>query len=306
MIFKKSRITLLISILILLSANPAYASPTITISQNEISVPFFGTPAKSAKIPTRIVSLANGAAEVIVSLGLKSHLVGRDIASSFTGDARIPIVTQAHAISAEKVLAVRPTLVLINASTGPAAALKQLRSAGVKIAIIPEAYSLSGMRFKYASILRALSINPKDPVAIKLLDSIPDLSQNLGGQTGIAFLYLRGTSGIYLLGGKGSGADALIRMAGGTDVGATQGSNPFMPLTPEALVAINPSIILVMQKGLESVGGSKGLFALSGIAQTPAGINQKVIAVDDSLLLAFGPRTQGLIIKLATAIESLK
>ena len=79
-----------------------------------------------------------------------------------------------------------------------------------------------------------------------------------------------------------------------------------MPLTPEALVSINPSILLVMQKGLESVGGSKGLFALAGVAQTPAGINQKVIAVDDSLLLAFGPRTQGLISKLTDAIGSLK
>lgn len=296
----------MISTLILFATTPAFASQTITISQNEIPVPLFGSPVKSAKIPMRIVSLANGAAEVIVSLGLKSHLVGRDIASSFTGDAHIPIVTQAHAVSAEKVLAVRPTLVLINASTGPAAALKQLQSAGIKIAIIPEAYSLTGMRSKYKSILKAISLNSKDPVAIKLLDSIPKISQNLAGQVGIAFLYLRGTSGIYLLGGKGSGADALIHMAGGIDVGATQGSNPFMPLTPEALVAINPSIILVMHKGLESVGGPKGLFTLSGVAQTPAGINQKVIAVDDSLLLAFGPRTQGLISKLTNAIESMK
>lgn len=304
--FKKSRITLLISTLFLLSVTSAFASPTITISQDEIPVPIFGSPAKSAKIPTRIVSLANGAAEVLVSLGLKTNLVGRDIASSFTGDANIPIVTQAHAISAEKVLAVHPTLLLINASTGPTTALKQIASAGIKIAVIPEAYSLTGMRSKYLSILKAISMNVHDPVAKKLLASIPVVSSDATRQTGIAFLYLRGTSGIYLLGGKGSGADALIQIAGGIDVGATKDSNPFMPLTPEALVAINPSILLVMQKGLESVGGSKGLFALSGIAQTPAGINQKVIAVDDSLLLAFGPRTQGLITKLANAIESLK
>lgn len=297
---------LLISIFILLSTTSTFASSTVIINQNEIPVPLFGSPAKSAKIPTRIVSLANGAAEVIVSLGLKSHLVGRDIASSFTGDADIPIVTQVHALSAEKILAVHPNLVLVNASTGPAAALKQLRSAGVKIAMIPEAYSLSGMRSKYTSILKAISLSINDPVAIKLLNSIPKNSQNIAGQTGIAFLYLRGTSGIYLLGGKGSGADALIQKAGGIDVGATKASKPFMPLTPEALVAINPSIILVMQKGLESVGGPTGLFALSGVAQTQAGINQKVIAVDDSLLLAFGPRTQGLITKLANAIESMK
>lgn len=303
---RKSKFIFLSLILVSLVPKPVFASPTITISQNQIPVPVFGSPLKSANIPTRIVSLANGAAEVIVSLGLKSHLVGRDIASSFTGDSSIPIVTQAHAVSAEKVLAVRPTLVLINSSTGPATAIKQLRSSGVKIATIPEAYSISGMRSKYTSILKAISLNSNDPVALKLLDSIPKNSQILPGQTGIAFLYLRGTSGIYLLGGKGSGADALIQKAGGVDVGATNASKPFMPLTPEALVAINPSIILVMKKGLQSVGGPNGLFALSGVAQTQAGINQKVIAVDDSLLLAFGPRTQGLITKLTNAIESMK
>lgn len=304
--FTRTKVVILFSSLLLYVFPSAQAAQVITISQNEIPVPLFGSPTKSAKIPTRIVSLANGAAEVLVSLGLKTHLVGRDIASSFTGDTKIPIVTQGHALSAEKVLALHPTLVLINPSTGPGTALKQLRSAGIKIAVIPEAYSLTGMRTKYLSVLKAISLNVEDPVALKLLGSIPVISHAVTGQTGIAFLYLRGTSGIYLLGGKGSGADALIQIAGGIDVGATKDSNPFMPLTPEALVSINPSILLVMQKGLESVGGSKGLFALAGVAQTPAGINQRVIAVDDSLLLAFGPRTQGLISKLTDAIRSLK
>ncbi len=304
--FKRTKVVILFSSLLLYAFPCAQAAQVITISQNQIPVPIFGSPSKSTKIPTRIVSLANGAAEVLVSLGLKTHLVGRDIASSFTGDTNIPIVTQAHALSAEKVLAVHPTLVLINPSTGPTSALKQISAAGIKIAVIPEAYSLTGMRTKYLSILKAISLNVEDPVALKLLGSIPVISHAVTGQTGIAFLYLRGTSGIYLLGGKGSGADALIQIAGGIDVGATKDSNPFMPLTPEALVSINPSILLVMQKGLESVGGSKGLFALAGVAQTPAGINQKVIAVDDSLLLAFGPRTQGLISKLTDAIGSLK
>jgi iron complex transport system substrate-binding protein len=61
-----------------------------------------------------------------------------------------------------------------------------------------------------------------------------------------------------------------------------------------------------MIKGLASVGGVKGLIALPGIAQTNAGKNARVIAVDDSLLLSFGPRTPDLLSKLAVALNEVR
>ena len=122
----------------------------------------------------------------------------------------------------------------------------------------------------------------------------------------IAFLYLRGTSSIYLVGGKGSGADYLIEATGAVDVGAEKLSKPFTPLTAETMAQLNPDLILVMIGGLESVGGVSGLVELPGIAQTPAGKNLQVVAVDDSLLLSFGPRTPSLISELATAFGVVK
>jgi iron complex transport system substrate-binding protein len=118
----------------------------------------------------------------------------------------------------------------------------------------------------------------------------------------VAFLYLRGTSAIYLLGGKGSGADDLITRAGGVDVGAEAGLPPFTPLTAEALANLNPDVILVMTKGLESVGGVAGLTQLPGVAQTSAGREGRVIAVDDTVLLSFGPRTSALVQLMAKAL----
>jgi iron complex transport system substrate-binding protein len=117
----------------------------------------------------------------------------------------------------------------------------------------------------------------------------------------IAFLYLRGTSSIYLVGGQGSGADYLINATGAIDVGAQKLDKPFTPLTAETMALLNPDLILVMIGGLESVGGVSGLVDLPGIAQTTAGKNRQVIAVDDSLLLSFGPRTPSLIEKMAAA-----
>jgi iron complex transport system substrate-binding protein len=110
---------------------------------------------------------------------------------------------------------------------------------------------------------------------------------------------------VYLIGGPGSGADSLLQSLGAVDVGAQTLNRPFNTLTAESLAALNPDVILVMSKGLESVGGVKGLIKLPGVAQTSAGKNSAVIDVDDSLLLSFGPRTPSLLDQLAKALKQV-
>jgi iron complex transport system substrate-binding protein len=58
-----------------------------------------------------------------------------------------------------------------------------------------------------------------------------------------------------------------------------------------------------MTKGLESVGGIAGLTKLPGVAQTNAGRDGRVIAVDDTVLLSFGPRTAALVQLMAQALK---
>ena len=49
--------------------------------------------------------------------------------------------------------------------------------------------------------------------------------------------------------------------------------------------------VLVMSKGLASVGGTDGLVKIPGVAQTPAGTKRRVVSVEDGVLLNYGPRT---------------
>ena len=77
-------------------------------------------------------------------------------------------------------------------------------------------------------------------------------------------------------------------------------------MTAEAIATLNPDIFLVMSKGLESVGGVDGLVQLPGIAQTQAGKNRAIVAVDDSLLLSFGARTPSLLTELAGALNEVQ
>jgi iron complex transport system substrate-binding protein len=287
--------------LIALSGCGAQVSTAIDISHAK-PVTVAATEIPQAK---RIIALSNGSAEIISALGFKSQLVGRDIASTDSDLTSVPIVTSGHQVIPEKIISLNPDLVLIDKSTGPQNALDALRAARIKVVEIPEAWTLSDIPIKVTSIATALGT----PVGGKALNSamaaVTRPLGNLKAGTRMVFLYLRGGSAIYLIGGKGSGADSLISAIGGVDVGAAQLKIPFNALTSEEMIALNPQVILVMTKGLASTGGVSGLIALPGVAQTDAGKSKRIISVDDSLLLSFGPRTPDLLLQLQKALEKV-
>jgi iron complex transport system substrate-binding protein len=250
---------------------------------------------------SRVVVLANGVAEIIDALGGHSILVGRDISSTEKSMADIPIVTSGHQIISEKVVALKPSLVIIDASSGPKAAIDQIKSAGIRVVQTPESWTLSDIAPKVSAVAAAIGAQNAGTQLIAAMEkSFAD--SRISTPARVVFLYLRGTSSIYLIGGPGSGADSLIAAIGASDVGAQSLPHAFNTLTAEALAAAQPDVILVMSKGLESVGGVKGLVKLPGVAQTPAGKNSRIIDVDDSLLLSFGPRTPSLVSALSKAL----
>ncbi|ASY28855.1 iron complex transport system substrate-binding protein [Candidatus Planktophila lacus] len=254
---------------------------------------------------TRVIALANGSAEILVSLGLKPILIGRDIASTEEVLLDIPIVTSGHQVVAENILKLNPDLVLIDDATGPLAAIKTLRENGIKIVQVRQAWTLSDINLKIADIAGAVGAIPSGVALSEKINQSLSEVKKADRKARIAFLYLRGGNSIYLLGGKGSGADSLITAINSVDAGAEFSKDPFTPVSAEVLAELNPDVILVMSKGLASVGGVAGLKALPGVAQTSAGKKGRILAVDDSLLLSFGPRTPDLILQMAASVDEL-
>ena len=288
------------------SAEPV--SRVVTITSADVPMPPAPTEAAApptADAPRRIVSLATGVGETVAALGAADRLVGRDETSDVPAIAAVPVVTKAHAVSAEKVLSLTPDLVLVDAATSPPEALAQIRDTGVAVVEVPEAWALADIEPRTLAVAAAIGVPvaAAQSVARQAVGGTASTTPPAAGPT-VAFLYLRGTSAIYLIGGRGSGADALVAAAGGVDAGAAEGLEAFVPLTAEAVAALDPDVILVMVKGLESVGGVDGLVQLPGVAQTRAGRERRVVAVDDTLLLSFGPRTGELVSALAAALAT--
>ena len=277
-------------------------SHNFTISQNDVSA--ISIDSTSSFSVSRVVVLANGVAEIMNSLNAGSILVGRDISSTEKAVKNVPIVTSGHQVIAEKVIAVNPDLVIIDASTGPKAALDQIKAAGIRIVQTPESWTLADISVKVGAVAAAIGA-PQQGALLNTAISAAIETSTLPSTPQIVFLYLRGTSSIYLVGGPGSGADSLISAIGAVDVGAASLPRPFNTMTAESLATLNPDVIIVMTKGLQSVGGITGLLKLPGVAQTNAGKNHAIIDVDDSLLLSFGPRTPSLVVALSEKVSAV-
>ena len=256
---------------------------------------------------SRIVPLSGNIAEVVFDLGLGGSVVGRDVSATFPEAADLPLVTRGHDVSAESVLSLRPTLVLADEETGPPEALDHLRNVGVPVLVLERPDAVEDIEGRIRAIASALGL----PAAgerlvddtLARLDEVRASVPTVDDPPTVAFLYLRGTASVYLLGGPGAGTDSMIEHAGGVDAGTTLGlADAFTPITSEAMVEAAPDVLLLTTTGLESVGGRDGLLSIPGVAQTPAGRDGRVITVEDGLLFNFGSRTPE---ALATIVEQL-
>ncbi|MEU7961615.1 heme/hemin ABC transporter substrate-binding protein [Micromonospora humida] len=258
---------------------------------------------------TRIlpVNLYGSIAEIVFSLGLGGNVVGRDTSTTFPAAAHLPVVTPAgHDLSAEAVLALAPTVILADDSIGPPETLRQLRAAGIPVVLVAAEQTLDAVPGHVRAVAAALGVGAAGDRLVTRIEA--DIAAARAGVPAdaaprVAFLYLRGTAGVYLIGGRGAGSDAMIEAAGGVDAGSAIGLAKFRPLTSEGLINAAPDVILVMSGGLESVGGVDGLLRLPGVGQTPAGAARRVVDMDDGVLLTFGTRSGQVVRALADALH---
>ena len=259
------------------------------------------------------IDMSGSIAATVWGLGLGENLVGRDISTTFPGTEELPVVTSGgHAINAESILALRPSVIVTDGSIGPRDVLTQLREAGIDVVFVGDDPSFAGAAQLARDVAAALGVVPTGELLAERIAA--DVEAKVAEIAAIAptaeadrvrmiFLYLRGGSGIYYLFGEESGAGDLIRGLGGVDVAGEIGWTGLKPMTDEAIIAANPDLILVMTSGLESAGGVDALLAAKpAIALTAAGQHQRFVDMADGDILSFGPRSAAVLDALARAV----
>ncbi|EMK00955.1 hemin ABC transporter substrate-binding protein [Leptospira sp. WS58.C1] len=240
----------------------------------------------------RIVTLNGTVSEIVFALGKGKLVVGNDTSSLYPPEAlALPKVGYQRALSAEGILSLKPNLILGLEYAGPPEVIEQLKSAGIKVIIYPGSPGVEPALNNILAIGKDIGAEKEAQKIVqdirKKHSKIAEKVSKLKSKPKVLFVYHRGTS-LAQVSGTETPADEMIRLGGG--INAVNGFKGFKPITPEAVIAAQPDIILIPSRGLESLGGKDGVFSLPGVKDTPAGKKARVVSIDDLVLLGFGPR----------------
>lgn len=241
------------------------------------------------KADKKIVSLNGAITETIAALGGEAQLVGVDVTSTYPESVKTHAQDLGHirSITVEPVVALQPDVVVGTAKDFSPDLQEKLKAAGIELQLIDQAFSAQGAKDLIHSVAALLG-GVDTRVLTDQIDNDLAQVQSFEKTPKVLFIYARG-AGTLMVAGDKTPFSEIVKLAGGEN--AITGFEDFKPLTPEALVQGNPDAILLFESGLSSLGGVDGLLAVPGVAQTTAGKNKAVIALDGGLISNFGPRT---------------
>ena len=258
---------------------------------------------------TRLITLFGDLTEIVYALGVQEFLVARDTSSIYPPEAEeLPNLGFAGGLNAEAILEFAPTLVIATPMAGPPGVLEQLEQAGVEVLIVDDFNSLDAPQIKIRMIGEALGIPQRaEQLAVDVERRMEAVIEAAGTTRPLRVLlvYIR-RGGLQLVSGEGNKSQAIIEAAGAIDAATEAGIVGWQLLTPEALVASDPDVYLVMERGLEVVGGIDGLLEIPGMAQTTAGRGQHIVVMPDLYLLGFGPRLPEAIADLSEFLRQVE
>lgn len=261
----------------------------------------------SSAVPAdaRIVTVGGTVTEVAFALGEGARIVAVDTSSLYPPEVRaLPQVGYQRTLAAEGIASQRPTILLLSDEAGPPAVIDQLRGLGARMEIFASEPTIDAAKARIRRIAATLGVSARgDAIVDRLSAEVAEaeaLVRRVTRKTRVLFVYARG-GGTLMVSGPGTPADAMIRLAGGENV--ISDFKGFKPLTAEAVTTAAPEVILMPERGLASIGGEGGLLAQPGVALTPAGAARRIVAMDDLLLLGFGPRLGQAIRALAARLH---
>jgi iron complex transport system substrate-binding protein len=254
----------------------------------------------------RLISIGGALTEIVYLLKANSQLVGVDTTSIYPAAAtRLPNVGYARSLSAEGILALRPTQLIATEDAGPPVVIKQIIDAQIPLTILPSGHQFKDLTDRVSIIGRLVhKTDSAQALASRLVlewnNTQEKVTHSKLKNTRVLFILSQNPSQL-MVGGEKTSADAMITYAGGRN--AISGFSGFKPLTPEAVIAANPDVLLLTDQGMRAVGGIGGVLRFPGVSQTRAGKEQNIVSLEAMYLLGFGPRMPSAVAELNLLLQ---
>ena len=254
----------------------------------------------------KIITAGGTISEIVYELGFGDNIIATDITSTYPSSLQsLPSIGYRNQIKAEGILALGPDVILAEEGYLSGDVVSQLKATGVEIRFftkpkaIEDTYIIIDQIAEYLGVPeKGKSLNYMVSEDLKVLNEF--LLEN-NDSSSMAFVMARGQEMVFVA-GEETFAESLMKLSGIEFKG--KGFKDFIPLTPEALVAMNPDYLLFFESGLQSIGGIDGVKNIRGIENTTAFKQNQILAFDGQYLSGFGPRVGKAALELAKAVKN--
>jgi len=249
------------------------------------------------QLPKRIVSLSPVATEELFLLGHGDLLVGRTRFCTKPPEAqKIETVGNILEVSLEKIVALRPDLVLAGSMTDPKVKEK-LKQLGIRVEEFPAANDFNGI---CDSFLRLSCMVHKEKeaeaIVIAARDKVKVLRSGIRNQDKPAVFLQVGADPMVTM-TRGSFLNDLIEFAGGINIASDAGSRIY---SREKVLAEDPDVIIISGMGSDGGQGNENEKKIwQGYRDLKAVKNGTLYTVDSDLYCAPTPLT------FVTALENM-
>ncbi|MBU2964263.1 ABC transporter substrate-binding protein [Amphritea sp. 2_MG-2023] len=235
-----------------------------------------------AEQPMRVISTDAGVTELMFALGLDKQLIAVDVTSQLPPDyPKLANIGYHRTLSAEGLLSLNPTVVIGSEHTGPENVLMALKQANVKFVPLNSAKTGQQLEDNILQLSAALNQTDKGQALLASVNGkLAKIEQHhLAGER-VAFLLAMDETKLRLA-GRGTSGDAFIQLMKAENVA---GFDNYRNISAESLLEMQPTIIIVAGRTADTAV-PKLLAANAVLAHTPAGKQQRIVAVDGASLV---------------------
>ncbi len=267
----------------------------IAIALSLLLLPF-NLMAKDNNNSERWVIAGGSITELVYAIGAGDKIVGVDETTSYPEQTQaLPHIGYWKQLSTEGILSLRPSTFVTWDDAEPKMVLRQLAQHNVDVIALPRTPATFDLMLKNIRTLAAsLDKKTEAEALIHTLQSrlavIAEKNNHIKQKVKVLF-FLSPGGGIPQVAGKNSVADAILALAGGDNIATHENYRIY---SAEAIIAANPEVIVITTQSQQNhTGGiraSEGLASVPGVSMTQAWKNQRIIEIDQSLILGMGPR----------------
>jgi iron complex transport system substrate-binding protein len=266
------------------------ATPGPSLDTASATRDFVDEAGRKVSVPARverIVSLAPNLTEIVYAIGAGDRLVGNTTFCDYPVEAKnVAKVGDTLQPNIERILALRPQLVLVSTASQLEAFTKQLNEHQIAV-YITDPRDLEGV---FRSILGVGDLLNKSVAAAELVKRLrarsEDVERAVTRLPPVSVFFQLSGQPLYTA-GKSSFVTNLIERAGGRSV--TSDINEAWPrLSEEAALASRPEAVIMLSG--DAMGANANTTVAAALRNSPAVQNGRVYVIDGDLLTRPGPR----------------